>query len=46
MPLSWKQIERGVKISDFTVRNVPALLQKNGDAWADFFASRQKLKVK
>src|SRR6185295_18886642 len=46
MPLSWKQIEKGVKISDFTVKNVPALLKKNGDAWSDFFAKRQKLKLK
>ena len=45
MPLTWKQIEQGVKISDFTVKNVPALLKKNGDAWTDFFASRQKLKL-
>lgn len=45
MPLTWKQIEQGVKISDFTVRNVPALLKKNGDAWAEFFAQRQKLKL-
>lgn len=45
MPLSWKQIEKGVKISDFTVKNVPALLKKNGDAWSDFFAQRQKLKL-
>jgi bifunctional non-homologous end joining protein LigD len=46
MPLTWKQIEQGVKISDFTVRNVPALLKKNGDAWAEFFAQRQKLKLR
>ena len=45
MPLSWKQIEQGVKISDFTVKNVPALLKKNGDAWSDFFDQRQKLKL-
>jgi DNA ligase D len=45
MPLTWKQIERGVKISDFTVKNVPALLEKNGDAWSDFFDKRQKLKL-
>lgn len=44
MPLSWKQIEQGVKISDFTVRNVPALLKKKGDPWADFFSQQQKLK--
>jgi len=45
MPLTWKQIEQGAKISDFTVRNVPALLKKNGDAWAKFFDQRQKLKL-
>ena len=45
MPLTWKQIEQGVKISDFTVKNVPALLKKTGDAWSDFFAQRQKLKL-
>src|ERR1051325_185495 len=45
MPLSWKQIEKGVKISDFTVKNVPAVLKKNGDAWSDFFAKRQTLKL-
>jgi DNA ligase D len=46
MPLTWKQIEQGVKISDFTVKNVPALLKKNGDPWSDFFDQRQKLKLK
>ncbi len=46
MPLTWKQIEQGVKISDFTVKNVPALLKKNGDPWSDFFEKRQKLKLK
>lgn len=45
MPLTWKQIEQGVRISDFTVKNVPALLKKNGDAWSDFFYQRQKLKL-
>jgi bifunctional non-homologous end joining protein LigD len=45
MPLTWKQIEQGVKISDFTIANVPELLEKSGDAWADFFDSRQTLKL-
>ena len=44
MPLTWKQIEKGVKIADFTITNVPELLEKKGDAWADFFKSRQTLK--
>ena len=46
MPLTWKQVEQGVKISDFTVRNVPALLKKSGDAWSDFFDQRQTLKLR
>ncbi len=45
MPLNWKQIEKGVKISDFTIQNVPALVRKNGDAWKEFFESRQELKL-
>jgi DNA primase len=44
MPLTWKQIEQGVKIQDFTIVNVPELLQKKGDAWAEFFNNRQALK--
>ncbi len=46
MPLTWKQIEKGVKISDFTIKNVPALMKKSGQAWAKFFESRQELKLK
>lgn len=44
MPLNWKQIEQGVKISDFTITNVPELVKKKGNAWATFFDDRQKLK--
>ena len=46
MPLTWKAIEKGVKISDFNIKNVPTLIQKKGDAWEDFFAKRQALKLK
>jgi bifunctional non-homologous end joining protein LigD len=46
MPLTWKQIEKGIKISDFTIENLPALIKKHGDAWAEFFDSRQDLKLK
>ncbi len=44
MPLTWKQISDGVKIQDFTITNVPQLLQKKADPWAEFFDSRQTLK--
>ena len=43
MPLTWKQIEKGVKISDFTIKNVPGLIKKNRNAWAKFFDRRQEL---
>jgi bifunctional non-homologous end joining protein LigD len=45
MPLTWKQIERGVKISDFTIKNVPELVEKKGDAWKEFFDGQQSLKL-
>ncbi|HZJ45448.1 MAG TPA: non-homologous end-joining DNA ligase [Pyrinomonadaceae bacterium] len=44
MPLNWKQIENGIKITDFTIQNAAAMLQKKGNAWANFFAERQSLK--
>src|SRR5436853_7857171 len=44
MPLTWKQIEKGVKISDFTIENVPQLSKKN-QPWKNFFESRQELKL-
>jgi bifunctional non-homologous end joining protein LigD len=44
MPLTWKQIEKGVKISDFTIENVPALIKKS-NPWKDFLQSAQQLKL-
>jgi bifunctional non-homologous end joining protein LigD len=45
MPLAWKRVERGVKISDFTIKNALGLVKKNGNAWEDFFESQQLLKL-
>lgn len=45
MTLTWKQVEKGVRISDFTIQNVPQLVKKNGDAWKEFFATAQTLKL-
>jgi bifunctional non-homologous end joining protein LigD len=45
MPLTWQHIKRGIKISDFTLQNVPALIEKKGNAWATFFSERQALKL-
>ncbi|MFN2407563.1 MAG: non-homologous end-joining DNA ligase [Pyrinomonadaceae bacterium] len=46
MPLTWKQISQGVKITDFTITNVPELLKKKSDPWAGFFKARQALKFR
>src|SRR6266403_1708952 len=45
MPLTWKQIASGVKITDFTITNAPDLIKKKGDPWATFFKERQVLKL-
>jgi bifunctional non-homologous end joining protein LigD len=45
MPLTWQQIENGVKIADFTIKNVPGLIEKKGNPWDEFFESRQSLKL-
>ncbi len=44
MPLTWKQVSQGVKITDFTITNVPDLLKKKGDPWEGFYDARQTLK--
>src|SRR6266850_186320 len=45
MPLTWKQVQKGVKISDFTIKNAPGLIKKTGDVWSTFFNHRQELKL-
>jgi len=45
MPLTWEQVKKGAKISDFTIENVPQLLAKKGNPWSDFFDKRQALKL-
>lgn len=45
MPLTWKQIEKGVKISDFTIQNVPTLPAKLLDSWQNCFSEAHQLKL-
>ena len=39
-PVTWREVERGVKIEDFTVRNVPKRVEKVGDLWKPLLAAR------
>jgi bifunctional non-homologous end joining protein LigD len=42
MPLTWEELE-GAEPTDFTLRNVPARLEKNGDRWHDVLKLKQSL---
>ena len=39
-PVSWKEVEGGVRIEDFTVRNVPERVADLGDLWAPLLQKR------
>jgi bifunctional non-homologous end joining protein LigD len=45
-PVTWAEVERGVRIDDFTVRNVPARLQKIGDLWKPLLAETGRVALK
>jgi bifunctional non-homologous end joining protein LigD len=42
MPLTWEELEAAEPM-DFTIRNVPARLEKNGDRWHDVLELKQNL---
>jgi bifunctional non-homologous end joining protein LigD len=39
-PVTWKEVAKGVRIEDFTVKNVPARVRRIGDLWKPLLASR------
>ena len=39
-PVTWKEVARGIRIEDFTVKNVPARVAKVGDLWKPLIAER------
>ncbi|HEX6070822.1 MAG TPA: non-homologous end-joining DNA ligase [Longimicrobiaceae bacterium] len=40
MPVTWEEIEAGVEIEDFTVRDAPARLESRGDLWRPLLRQR------
>jgi DNA primase len=42
MPVEWDQLEQ-IYPTDFTIRNVPDILEKQGDPWADILQAKQDL---
>ncbi len=44
-PLTWREIERGVRIDDFRIDNVPARVRKLGDLWKPMTETRGRFKL-
>jgi bifunctional non-homologous end joining protein LigD len=44
-PVTWQEIGRGVRIEDFTMRNVPARVAALGDLWKPLLASRGRFNL-
>src|SRR5216684_3103867 len=45
-PVTWKEVEAGVRIEDFTVKNVPGRLKKRGDLWKPLLAARGRFDLR
>jgi bifunctional non-homologous end joining protein LigD len=39
-PVSWEEVEAGIRIEDFTMKNVPARVKKLGDLWKPLLSAR------
>ena len=39
-PIAWKEVERGIRIEDFTMSNVPARIARHGDLWRPLLRTR------
>ncbi len=39
-PVTWEEVEKGIRIEDFTVMNVPDRVAKIGDLWKPLLAAR------
>ena len=44
-PVTWKEVEQGVRIEEFTVRNVPARIAKMGDLWKPLLGARGRFNL-
>jgi bifunctional non-homologous end joining protein LigD len=44
-PLSWAEVEKGVKVEDFRIDNVPARLRKIGDLWKPLLSAKGRFRL-
>jgi bifunctional non-homologous end joining protein LigD len=45
-PVTWKEVEDGIRIEDFTVQNVPDRLKQIGDLWKPLLATRGRFDLR
>jgi bifunctional non-homologous end joining protein LigD len=46
VPVTWQEVEKGIRIEDFTVENVPARLKKIGDLWKPLLSETGRVDLK
>jgi bifunctional non-homologous end joining protein LigD len=44
-PVTWKEVERGARIEDFTMMNVPQRLRKVGDLWEPLLREKARVRL-
>jgi bifunctional non-homologous end joining protein LigD len=44
-PVTWKEVERGIRLEDFTMLNVPKRLKKVGDLWKPLLAKTGRVRL-
>ncbi len=42
-PVTWRDVEKGMEIGDFTMANVPARVRKVGDLWKALLYNRGRV---
>jgi bifunctional non-homologous end joining protein LigD len=45
-PITWREVQRGVRIEDFTIRNVSPRVRKIGDLWKPLLAARGRFDLR
>jgi bifunctional non-homologous end joining protein LigD len=45
-PVTWKEVERGMRLEDFTIKNVPARVRRMGDLWKPLLQARGRFDLR
>jgi bifunctional non-homologous end joining protein LigD len=45
-PVTWQEIARGIRIEEFTIRNVPARVARRGDLWKPLLQKRGRFDLR